>query len=64
MREGIVARMNLMQIMFIAPRQCVSGETAHKMMQQRAGSGCEALAITFRFDEYGSDPYATHLLDG
>jgi hypothetical protein len=24
----------------------------------------EALATTFRFDEYGSDPYATHLLDG
>jgi len=24
----------------------------------------EALATTFRFGEYGSDPYATHLLDG
>jgi beta-galactosidase/beta-glucuronidase len=31
-------------------------------VQMRAGTG-KLLATTFRFDEYGRDPYATHLLD-
>jgi hypothetical protein len=31
-------------------------------VQARAGAG-KLLVTTFRFEEYGSDPYATHLLD-
>ena len=31
-------------------------------VQARAGQGC-VLLTTFRFDDYGRDPYATHLLD-
>jgi Glycosyl hydrolases family 2, sugar binding domain/Glycosyl hydrolases family 2 len=31
-------------------------------VQARVGNG-RVLATTFRFDEYGQDPYATHLLD-
>ena len=31
-------------------------------MQMRVGEG-KVFATTFRFDEYGTDPYATHLLD-
>jgi hypothetical protein len=30
--------------------------------QMRVGQG-KLLLTTFRFDEYGKDPYATHLLD-
>jgi hypothetical protein len=32
-------------------------------VQVKAGEG-KALITTFRFDAYGEDPYATHLLDG
>jgi len=32
------------------------------LVQGRAGAGV-ALITTFRFDQYGSDPYATALLD-
>jgi hypothetical protein len=31
-------------------------------MQMRVGEG-KAFVTTFRFDAYGSDPYATRLLD-
>jgi hypothetical protein len=36
--------------------------SAPLLMQGRAGTGA-AVVTTFRFDQYGVDPYATALLD-